>query len=446
MDKVRPALQLGEHRDGQLRSASSRPRAASPAIATAAPHVLQVFQPDIGGVPRYAASLAQGLLAGGWRVSVACPAEAWVCEILRDAGVEILPLDVRRAPSPWQDVRAVRRLARWCRSRDVSLIHGHSTKAGLLAAATGRAAGVPSVYTPHGWSFEMKVPPPLRAAYALFERHLAGRYHASILTVSASGRAAAERWRVTPRGRIHVVRTGLPAMPFVCRSAARRELGLEEDAIVAAWVGRVGAQKRPGDLAPIARALAGSVTVVALCDGLQGTALAGELRDAGVVLADPGCDPATVYAAADIMLHTSHWEACPLVVLEAMSAKLPVVAYGVGGVPEQVQAGRTGYLVERGDIEMMCQCVLALAGSPHVRARMGVAAHQRATRTFSYGAMLERIIQAYLAVVGPGAEGANALPAPDSGPERTFADLLSTARNDRSREAELRSPRERGSR
>jgi glycosyltransferase involved in cell wall biosynthesis len=425
---------------------STRARPPAAAIATQAPHVLQVFQPDIGGVPRYAATLAQGLVASGWRVSVACPADAWVCDTLREAGVEILPLEVRRSPSPWQDARAIRRLVRWCRKRDVSLIHGHSTKAGLLAAAAGRGAGVPSVYTPHGWAFEMNVAPPLRAAYALFERHLANRYHASILTVSASGRAAAERWRVTPRGRVHVVRTGLPAMPFLGRSAARRALRIEQDTIVAAWVGRVGAQKRAGDLVPIARALSGAVTVVALCDGLEGTGLAEELRGAGVRLAKPGCDPATVYAAADIMLHTSQWEACPLVVLEAMACKLPVVAYGVGGVPEQIQAGRTGYLVERGDIEMMCECVLALAENPRVRARMGEAGQQRATTLFSYKAMLERIMHAYLAVVGPGAATANALPPADVRPEHTFADLLSTARLHRSRDAALRLPADRNNR
>jgi glycosyltransferase involved in cell wall biosynthesis len=370
-------------------------------------HVLQVFQPLTGGVPGYVAGLAQGLLARGWRVSVACPADAGVCEILQAAGAEISPLQVQRAPHLWQDGREVRKLARWCVEQNVSLIHGHSSKAGLLAALTGHRARVPSVYTPHGWAFEMQVSPALRAAYALFERQLAHRYHAAILTVSDSGREVAERWRVVPRGRIEVVRSGLAATPAIGRSAARGALGLEDDAVVAAWVGRVGAQKSPQDLAPIARRLAGAVTVVALCAGLHGTALAAELRAAGVLVADSGCDPATIYAAADIMLHTSRWEGCPLVVLEAMSAKLPVVAYSVGGVPEQVQAGRTGYVVAPGDIEMLCEHVLALACNPDVRTRMGEAGHQRVARIFSHGLMLDRITRAYLAVGGPGAAKAS---------------------------------------
>lgn len=370
-------------------------------VDSAPPHVLQVFQPDIGGVPRYAASLATGLLGDGWRVSVACPPTARVCEGLRAAGVEILPIEVPRGPHPWRDGRALRDLVRWCADREVSLIHAHSTKAGLLGALAGHRAAVPTLYTPHGWAFEMQVSPVLRGTYALCERTLAHHFHASVLTVSASGRAAGERWRVAPRGRIQVVRTGVPDVATVDRQAARRALGVAPDAVVAAWVGRVGAQKRPRDLIPIARELSGTATVVALCDGAHGERLADDLRGAGVVLAESGVVPAAIYAAADMVFHTSEWEACPLVVLEAMSASLPVVAYSVGGVPEQVQAGRTGYLVERGDIAMMSQCLLSLARNPGLRARMGEAAHTRAHRVFDYDSMLERITRAYAAALGP---------------------------------------------
>jgi glycosyltransferase involved in cell wall biosynthesis len=412
-------------RRGEPLAPPVRTRVSANGVGREPLHVLQVFQPDIGGVPRYAAALAQGLVANGWRVSVACPPNAWVCDNLRSAGIEILPMHAARGPRPWQDARAIRKLVRWCREREISLIHGHSTKAGLLVAMAGRITGVPSIYTPHGWAFEMEVPPPLRLTYALAERQFARRCHAAVMTVSAFERGDAERWRVTPRGQIQVVRTGLPEMPHIDKAAARRALGVDEEGTVAAWVGRTGPQKRAGDLAAIARALGEEVTVVALCDGIHGTPLAGELAEAGVVVADPGCGPATVYAAADIMLHTSQWEACPLVVLEAMAAGLPVVAYSVGGVPEQVQAGRTGHLVERGDVEMLCQCVLALARNPDVRRRMGEAGHQRATRVFNYGAMLERIMQAYMVVVGPHAIDAGSRG--EASPHDAFDGLMSSA-------------------
>jgi glycosyltransferase involved in cell wall biosynthesis len=365
-------------------------------------HVLQVFEPRTGGVPTYATILTEGLIARGWRVSVACPASAKACERLRAAGVDLVPIEVQRFPRPWEDSRAVRRIARWCHDRGVTLIHGHSSKAGLLCALAGRRARVPSVYTPHGWAFQMRVTPPLRAAYALAERQFAHRYHAAVVSVSASGRTTAERWRVAPRGRIEVIRTGLPdRVAPATRVRARHELGVRDDVVLAAWVGRIGAPKRPRDLAPIARRLAGTVQIVALCEGLHGTSLAADLRSAGVLLVDPRVEPATVYAAADMVLHTSDWEGCPLVVLEAMSAKLPVVAYGVGGIPEQIRVGRTGYVVARGDVDTMAQCALALARNEVVRARMGEAGYQRAAQVFSYDSMLDRTVDMYLAVAGP---------------------------------------------
>jgi glycosyltransferase involved in cell wall biosynthesis len=246
----------------------------------------------------------------------------------------------------------------------------------------------------------MDAPLHVRAAYAVAERRLAREFHSAVMTVSESERVAAHRWRVAPYGRVRVVRTGLPAIQPVDRCQARRLLGIDQDAVVAAWVGRLDAAKRPEDLIPIARAVSGKVTIAALCAGLDGTGLADDLRDAGVLVVDQGRSPSTVYAAGDIMLHTSQWESCPLVVLEAMMAELPVAGYWVGGVPEQVRTGRTGYLVHRGDTKMLSQRVLALAAEPELRVRLGHAARRRAGTVFTYHGMLDGIIDTYLAVLG----------------------------------------------
>jgi glycosyltransferase involved in cell wall biosynthesis len=362
-------------------------------------HVLQVFQPETGGVPRYVESLTRGLLADGWPVTVAGPEQALSGSGLADLGADLLPIAVRRSPHPLEDAAAVRGLASWCRARDVAVIHGHSTKASMLAALGGHLAGVPSVYTPHAWAFERLVSAPLRASYALYERQLAHRYHAAIVTVSASERRSAERWRVTPRGRIRVIRTGMLLSSSTGRAAARQRIGLRHDAFAAVWVGRVGAQKRPHDLVAIAHRLRGVATVIALCDGLAQTPLANELHAAGVIVLEPGTDPETAYAAADVLLHTSAWEACPLVVLEAMSARLPIVAYDVGGVSEQVQAGRSGFLVAPCDVEMTCECVTALAARPELREAMGAAGRQRVASLFDHSAMLDCLRDVYSAVV-----------------------------------------------
>jgi glycosyltransferase involved in cell wall biosynthesis len=197
---------------------------------------------------------------------------------------------------------------------------------------------------------------------------------------------------------VQVVKTGLPPSRLPARAAARAELGLAADEIVAVWVGRPGAQKRPEDLIPIARRLTGRIRVLAVCQEAHGTLLAEQLRAAGVLLAGKESAPAAAYAAADMLVQTSAWEAAPLAVLEAMGAELPVIAYDVGGVGEQIRAGRTGYLVGPGDIEMLCECALSLADRPQLRARMGRAGRERAQQHFTYGEMLERLVSAYRAL------------------------------------------------
>jgi glycosyltransferase involved in cell wall biosynthesis len=197
---------------------------------------------------------------------------------------------------------------------------------------------------------------------------------------------------------VHVVPTGLEPLRLPDRAAARSQLGLATSEVVALWVGRPGAQKRPEDLVPIARRLTGRVRIVAVCHEALGTPLADELRAAGVLMPGPEIAPASAYASSDLMLATSAWEAAPLAVLEGMSAGLPIVAYDVGGVGEQVRPGRTGYLVAPGDIEMLCECALSLAARPDLRARMGGTARERACREFTYADMLERIVATYRAL------------------------------------------------
>lgn len=394
---------MGETPPGESESSTESARRCIGARA----HILHVLQPETGGVPAYVAALVSGLHDAGLRVSVACARGAALAGAMRARGVEVLELELTRAPHVAKDAIAVAALSRFCRERGVTLLHGHSTKAGMLVALTGARCGVGSVYTPNGWSFEQEVPTPVRAAYAAFERALVRRCHTAVITVSYAGRSAAERWRVASPDAVRVIPTGLPPLPGVARAQARAQLGLGAEEVVAAWVGRDAAQKRPRDLIPIARRLGRQVTVVALCAGAAGTPLEADLRAAGVRLVDPGVAPAVLYAAADMMLQTSAWEAAPLALLEAMSSRLPVIAYDVGGVGEQVAPGRTGYLVAPGDAAMLCECALALARRPQARQAMGMAGARRAQQQFSYAAMVRRFIAAYLEL-GAGAPPAGA--------------------------------------
>jgi glycosyltransferase involved in cell wall biosynthesis len=82
-------------------------------------------------------------------------------------------------------------------------------------------------------------------------------------------------------------------------------------------------------------------------------------------------DTAPAYREADVFVLTSEREGTPNVLLEAMAAGLPVVAYRTGGVPEVVQPAHTGYIAELGDEEAFIKYVVALAEHAELRKTFG---------------------------------------------------------------------------
>lgn len=90
-----------------------------------------------------------------------------------------------------------------------------------------------------------------------------------------------------------------------------------------------------------------------------------------------------VYAAADLVCLVSRWEeAFGWVIAEGMAAGKPVVATRVGGIPELVADGETGFLVPRRDIDAIAQKTLRLVNDPLLRERMGRAGRLAAEAKF----------------------------------------------------------------
>ena len=103
--------------------------------------------------------------------------------------------------------------------------------------------------------------------------------------------------------------------------------------------------------------------------------------------------------AADAGLYTSEKESFGMGVLETMSFGKPVVATGVGGVPEIVVDGQTGFLTKLGDVRAMARDVRKLAGDPRLAAEMGEAARARAGQEFSAEKSVGRYLDYYKTVM-----------------------------------------------
>jgi glycosyltransferase involved in cell wall biosynthesis len=115
-----------------------------------------------------------------------------------------------------------------------------------------------------------------------------------------------------------------------------------------------------------------------------------------VVMQDFRPDVGNVLADIDIfVLPSVEPDPFPTVVLEAMAAGKPVVAFRHGGVCEMVEDGVSGLLCPPVDAQAMAQAIQRLAASPELRQQMGQAGRERLQRLFTREAFLQRFSSLY---------------------------------------------------
>ena len=123
-------------------------------------------------------------------------------------------------------------------------------------------------------------------------------------------------------------------------------------------------------------------------------ALAFDLGVAEAVIVAGRVEPRDWLRRADVFAHSSAWEGFGLVLLEAMLARLPVVATAVSAVPEIVTPD-TGILVPPGDAAALARALDGLIADAALRDRLGGAGLSRARAEFSVARMAERTIAVY---------------------------------------------------
>ena len=182
--------------------------------------------------------------------------------------------------------------------------------------------------------------------------------------------------------------------------AARSELDIPQDARVILFIGNMTIPvKGHRELLKIARRIVeeqNDVWLIFVGRHREPPAGHERIRYTGAVPADriPG-----ILAAADVFAFPSHAEYAPLVVLEAMAAGTPPVAYDVGGVPEQIVDAETGFVVEQENETEFEAKLRWLNDDADLRRSMGAAARKRAQEHFSVDLQVERTERLYEDVV-----------------------------------------------
>lgn len=383
-------------RESGADNAAGRPAAVRPLRL-----LLVMGNAIVGGMESSVLRLVERLPRAEFGITVLAPFASRCTEALAALGADTvlvpMPEDI-----PWSSVLLACAVVA---QRRIDLLHAHLPNAHVLAGLAGRLTGRPVLATLHG---RQPTPADLEA-----HRHL----NTVLCAVCQHSYFHALAMGVAQE-RLHCVPNGVDAAVFrpdvaPDRPTLRAQLGLAQDVPLMGFVGRLSPEKGPElfvQAAQLLRRRCPQVHAVLVCEGPLHSALAQQIEDAGLaarVHLAGGCeDMPGLYPQLQLLVCSSHSEALPLAVMEAMAAGLPVIATRVGVVPDLVVHGETGWLVPPRDAQALATQAAALLDRPARAQAMGAAARQRAQQQFALGHSAAAMQGLYRALAWPAAVGA----------------------------------------
>jgi glycosyltransferase involved in cell wall biosynthesis len=331
---------------------------------------------------------------------------------MRELGLPAIVLDEA------DDQALVRRLAVHLRDRDGDLLHAHMFRAELLGARAARMAGTKAIVaTVH--SSRVRSEPEvsaLAAENAFFDRLIAPS-GAIAAKVHREGRGAVPI-TVVPNG-VDLDRFGAHRSSDG-RNELRATLGIPADAFLIGVVARLEPEKGHRYLLAawpeIAEALP-DAWLVLVGDGSLGSVLRAQASslpaptDQHVRFAGGRTDVVAMTQALDLAVLPSLREAQGIALLEAMAARVPVVASRVGGIPETIRDEVDGLLVPPADHDALAAAVIRLSRDLVMRRDLSAAGRRRVEDRFNVIESVRRIEAIYLE------ELTRAAPLPDAARE-----------------------------
>ncbi|WGW13186.1 glycosyltransferase family 4 protein [Saxibacter everestensis] len=339
-----------------------------------------------GGVGTHVASLAREFGRTGQPVTVIGPqATDKQFGFSGTGGVEFIPLEVPTRLS-LRDVSQVQALRAVLVRERFDIVHAHGFRAALLAvlARRGPGPGRPTVIaTWHNAVLAGGLRGKLEAGIELLlARTVDLTFGASQDLVDRARDLGARNARLAPVAAPKMIDID-PSEVIAAHQRLLKELGLPDSSKLVLTVGRVAPQKNYDLLLEAARLWRSShPDAVSIIAGGADQAELARLRRIvdrdGLPVHFIGArqDVSALYRSAEVFLLTSHWEARALVVQEAMSVGLPVIARAVGGLPELIDDA--GILVRSPRREEIADAVISVLDDSALRGDLSARARRRA--------------------------------------------------------------------
>jgi glycosyltransferase involved in cell wall biosynthesis len=327
---------------------------------------------------------------------------AWAAR-LRDAGIPVIGL----WRQPGIDLSVPGRLAAELRRSGARIVHAHQCSPWFYAALSRLRHHAPKLLLEEHGRFWPEPDSPKRRAV---NRWLINRLTDRFVAVSQDIATRLERYEGIPADRIEVIYNGVAApLQADPEETARRRaaLGFAETDVVIGTVGRFDPIKNlpmlVDALAELCRSHA-NVRGLLIGDGPQREAITRRVREAGmegrIVLTGHRDDARMLMPCMDLFVLASFSEGTSVALLEAMSAGLPAAVTAVGGNPEIVLDGQTGWVVPSNDTAALHRAFAQAHAEPSLRRARGEAARRRFESRFTSQAMLDAYAALYDDLLG----------------------------------------------
>ena len=322
------------------------------------------------------------------------------------SGTYIVVPQLQRDIEVIHDIIAFLRLYVLLRFKRFDIVHTHTAKAGALGRMAARLAGVRIiVHSPHGHNLYGYFSASLTRRIVQVERFLS-RFTDAIIAGTRLEKNDYLEYAIGTDATIDVIYAGLDLYEYQVDSSLKDTLkgsfGIAANENVVGMIGRLEHVKGPDffvDAALRIVQLRTDVRFVLIGEGSQKKPLEDRVAAAGfkdrIIFAGWRDDVAPMLSMLDIMVLPSRNEAVGLVLIEAQSQGIPVVASRVGGIPETLKEDETGILVSAGHPDKLAQAILFLLDHPDKRFSMGVAAREWVGSRFSAQGMVDRVSGLY---------------------------------------------------
>ena len=310
------------------------------------------------------------------------------------------------------DVQALKELLSILKKNDIDILHCHEMKSRAYGLIAAKVIELPIVATNHNWIRENRTV----ATYELLDA-FSLRFFDRIIAVSEEVKQLMLKFKI-PQRLISVVRNGINLKESCEKrddnTSLRHALGIAENVRVVGMVGRLSIEK--GIKYFLEAAQKTLVKMPNICflivgDGPMEKELKQHTKMMGiegrVVFTGFYKDIAALYSLLDVYVLTSLREGTPMALLEAMAARVPVVATGVGGVAQVVRHNENGILVKSHDPEEISESVLHLLRNPLESARLAANAKKALREEYSAERMAGQYENIYIDIVNEAVKNRN---------------------------------------